>query len=191
VSHHHERAAQEITPLYETVAPRLFVRALVLAQGHRQKAEDLVQDVFHDAIKQWKDVRGYPADRQERWLYRVLHNKTVDMWRGGRRLIALPEEAAMPSERDVHHEALCRVAVERVWKCLQSMPPSRHHVACLRWIAGWETSEIAQRLGISPSTVRVHLKYARDVLRRELGPDVPFIDDLDYDEQQPGTGGAA
>ena len=46
----------------------------------------------------------------------------------------------------------------------------------------WSSAEIAELLGISQSTVRVHLKKARDALAEEIGPEVPF------DDPDDGTG---
>ena len=57
---------------------------------------------------------------------------------------------------------------------------------CLRWIADWEVSDIAKALSIQPSTVRVHLKHARDALRRELSADIPFLRELGSGEEPDG-----
>ena len=62
------------------------------------------------------------------------------------------------------------------------MPPARHHVVCLRWIAGWSAAEISIELAIQQTTVRVHLKNARDTLITAIGPDVPFLDELPVGE---------
>jgi RNA polymerase sigma factor (sigma-70 family) len=69
------------------------------------------------------------------------------------------------------------MALDRALKVVKEMPPIRHRVACLRVLAGLSTAEVADLLGISQSTVRVHLKAARDTLMREVGPILPFEDD--------------
>jgi predicted ArsR family transcriptional regulator len=42
------------------------------------------------------------------------------------------------------------------------MPEARQRAAFLKRIEGWSSAEIAELLGISQSTVRAHLKLARD-----------------------------
>jgi DNA-directed RNA polymerase specialized sigma24 family protein len=59
------------------------------------------------------------------------------------------------------------------------MPPMRQRVAFLRWGEEWTCAEIAEWLGISSSTVRAHLKHARDELAVVIGPDVPFAESGD------------
>lgn len=62
------------------------------------------------------------------------------------------------------------------------MPPARQKVAFLRWGLEWTSAEVAEWLGIDSSTVRRHLKLARDQMAAEIGPDVPFAEDDDSGE---------
>lgn len=166
MSHEHE-PVEEITQLYRCVAPRLFVRALVLTRRNRPLAEDLVQEVFHDAIKKWETLGTLTSVQQERWLFRVLINKTVDHWRAARWIDALAEEDFPHGPSDaVDGQALCHELMERVWLMIERMPAKRFQVVCLRWLADWEVKEIAAHLEIKPSTVRAHVKDARDALRQ-------------------------
>jgi RNA polymerase sigma-70 factor (ECF subfamily) len=64
------------------------------------------------------------------------------------------------------------------------MPAARQRVAFLRWGEEWSSAEVAELLGVSQSTVRAHLKLARDELAEEIGPDVPFADS----GEDPGEG---
>jgi DNA-directed RNA polymerase specialized sigma24 family protein len=74
-----QQAAVEI--LFRARAPLLHRRALLFTRGDRDRANDLVLDTFLAAIARWRHVEQWEHDQQERWLYRVLHNKAVDMWR--------------------------------------------------------------------------------------------------------------
>lgn len=56
------------------------------------------------------------------------------------------------------------------------MPQVRQRVAFLKWGEEWSSAEIADLLGISQSTVRAHLKLARDELAEELGSEVSITD---------------
>ena len=89
----------------------------------------------------------------------------------------------MPAFADptVDH-ALSSTALTKCWAVIQGMPPVRQKVAYLRWSEDRSSAEIADLLGISPNTVRGHLKVARDELMVQVGADVPFISDPEIDE---------
>lgn len=59
------------------------------------------------------------------------------------------------------------------------MPKARQRVAFLKWGEEWSSAEIAELLGITQSTVRAHLKLARDELAEEMGSQIPFADSGD------------
>jgi len=59
------------------------------------------------------------------------------------------------------------------------MPEMRQRVAFLKWGEEWSSAEIAEVLGITQSTVRAHLKLARDELAEEIGPEITFEDTAD------------
>jgi RNA polymerase sigma-70 factor (ECF subfamily) len=63
------------------------------------------------------------------------------------------------------------------------MPPVRQRVAFLKWGEDLSCAEIAELLGITSSTVRAHLKRARDELTQEVGPEIPFTATSDADEE--------
>ncbi len=171
--------------LYRAAAPRLYPRALLLAQGKRTQADDLQQQVFQAAIIGWKTVSGMDSGEQMAWLYTVLRNKAADAWRANGRESPLTDlilDKPQPAQDPAHH-VQCSMALDRALKVMKEMPPVRHRVACLRLLYGLPSGEVARMLGIAESTVRGHLKAARDELGKEVGPILPFEDD------EPGGGG--
>lgn len=56
------------------------------------------------------------------------------------------------------------------------MPQARQRIAFLKWGEEWSSAEIADLLGISPSTVRAHLKLARDELVDAVGSQATITD---------------
>jgi RNA polymerase sigma-70 factor, ECF subfamily len=175
----------DATVLYRATMPSLFIRARLLAQGDRQQAEDLVQDAFVAALCGWDKVGVLRPEAQQRWLFAVLVNKAVDTWRKIGRIDVTDTFDGLdgPGAADeTYTRAACSLAWQRAFEIIQQMPPMRHHVVCLRWIAGWSSNEISVELGIRHATVRVHLKNARDTLITAIGPDVPFLAELPVDE---------
>jgi len=175
----------DATVLYRATAPSMFIRARLLAQGDRQQAEDLVQDAFVAALRSWDKVGVLRPEAQQRWLFTVLVNKAVDTWRRIGRIDVIDtfDDLDQPGAADeTYTRAACSMAWQRAYEIIQQMPPMRHHVVCLRWIAGWSAAEISNEFGIRQVTVRVHLKNAKDTLITAIGPDVPFLNELSVDE---------
>ncbi|MGI8333697.1 RNA polymerase sigma factor [Actinomadura scrupuli] len=166
--------------LFRAESGRLFRYACTLPGVDRAKAEDLVQSTFVAAIDGWARLhRLDPGDRR-RWLHVILKRQAIDQWRKVR-FLRLTGEFEGVEERqsppETLHQVLCAAALDRVWDVISTMPGQRQKVAFLYWNEQWSTSEIAEFLGIAQSTVRVHLKLARDELIEAAGPIVPFMED--------------
>jgi RNA polymerase sigma-70 factor (ECF subfamily) len=182
VSEPHGLDAAEVEALVIRTADDLYRRALKNMQGDRPAAEDLVQEVFHAAVRSWGKIRPLPPDQQRAWLFAVLRNKFADHNRSCQRLEPVGDLPGSDSAADdVDRVALSRIVVERCWKVIKKMPPVRHRVAILRWGENWTPKEIAAALGMTQSTVRGHLKRARDQLAAEVGPDLLVVDEFDQD----------
>lgn len=167
----------------------LFSRATRLAGNDWSDANDLVQDAYTKALREWDKVRGWPRDRQLAWLTTVMTSKKIDEWRKSKRRVTypvaeVPDIRTAPSSESV---ALDRHALDQVDAVISAMPPARRNVAHLRWRCGWTNQEIAECLGIAAATVRGHVMRALQQLNEEVRPEVPFIDDVpDDDEEIPG-----
>jgi RNA polymerase sigma factor (sigma-70 family) len=180
-----------VEKLYRTTASELFFRALFLSQGNRAQAEDLTQEVFKAAITRWstgpKPVGNLDYEDQMRWLYGVLNHKAADAYRIGSREGPMPDLDLdqQPAPHDTAHQALCSIDLDRALKVMKRMPRVRHLVASWRLLSGLPTREVAAMLGIEQSTVRWHLKKAREELCREVGPILPYVDDEPEDADLP------
>ena len=89
------------------------------------------------------------------------------------RVLAFPrgvtaDEPALPpeGEKQLESDDITR-AIEQV---LAGMPPRQREVAALRLRHQLSTAAIAERLGISPRTVEVHIARATKTLREPLPP---------------------
>jgi DNA-directed RNA polymerase specialized sigma24 family protein len=91
----------------------------------------------------------------------------------------------LPAPHDTARDALCRAELDHVLLVVKKMSRVRHLVVSLRLLIGLPSSEVAVMLGIDQSTVRWHLKKAREELCREVGPVLDFADD------EPGDDGLA
>ena len=130
-----------------------------------QEAEDLVQETWVAAL------RNGPRDesRYRSWLGRVLRNFAFINFRQRQRrqareqLVATKESVVGPEEC-VQKLEILRLIVDLVL----SLDDTSRDVLILRYFEGLSGAEIASRLDLKPSAVRMRLKRALDQLRKEL-----------------------
>ena len=114
-------------------------------------AEDLVQEALVSTIQKWDVIRD-----PEAWLLVTLRNRCVVYWRKRRNslynsvdtaiLELLSEPVAAPQER-----------AELIWdldNLLAELPPRCRKLLRLRYGLGYDSAEVAERMGYHPSSVR-------------------------------------
>ena len=148
-------------------ALRRYARRIVRS---RETAEDLVQDVFfrlwrgRDKVEMGPDIRAYLyVATRSRALNHLKHEHSS----ARAQVLAFPPGAsarAPDADRTLEMDDISR-AIEQV---LASMPPRQREVAALRLGHQLSTTAIAERLGISPRTVEVHMARATKALREQL-----------------------
>jgi RNA polymerase sigma-70 factor, ECF subfamily len=171
--------AEAVARLFRAEAAGLFGYARTLPNLSRPDAEDMVQATFQAAAMEWERLLCFlDPESRRKWLYRVLRNKAIDQWRVcGSRLAPSEQLEATPGpQQETYRNAMSSILLQRCWDRIAKMPRARQRVAFLRWGEEWSSAEIAELLAITQSTVRVHLKLARDELAEEIGPDMPFAD---------------
>jgi RNA polymerase sigma-70 factor (ECF subfamily) len=140
--------------------------------GHREDAEDLVQDCFLAAF-QYLD--SYDVDRPfGPWITRIVLNRGANLRRSRARRATEPETDAVspaPSALDETTRAEARAKLEEVMATLNER---QRMIVTMFDVDGMTSTEIGERLELAPGTVRWHLHEARRVLRAALAR---FIED--------------
>ncbi|WP_430786911.1 RNA polymerase sigma factor [Actinoplanes sp. G11-F43] len=156
-------------------------------------AEQLVQDVFKDAMKQRDTLLLLDADEQRAWLRHVLNLKIIDSFRLGagkhERLFRDPDysmDQRLARQSSTSRNAILREIVGKCWDVIKTMPEERRRIFYLRADQDWTTRAIAEHLGITPSTVRSHLHLGRKQLEEKVGPRAEIFIDLE-DDSEDGT----
>jgi RNA polymerase sigma-70 factor, ECF subfamily len=132
-------------------------------------AEDVVQDAFVTALKKLEECRS--PDRFGAWLVEIVRNRAHNYRRYQVVRDALPlDDAGLshggPSpQRETERSEL----KERLLTALQELTELQREVILLFDFEGWPHKEIAEKLGISEGSARVHLSNARRALRSSLG----------------------
>jgi len=146
--------------IHDRYRQRLFayVRQM-LGAGSRQDAEDVLQDVF---------VRAYGALRADNrdvlvraWLYRVAHNRCIDVLR---RPVPPAAEIFEMSRKPLHdpiEEAQRRDDLKRLVRDVGALPEQQRSALLMREIDGMPYAEIATALGVTVPAIKSLLVRAR------------------------------
>jgi RNA polymerase sigma-70 factor (ECF subfamily) len=149
------RASGSLEQVYREHSARLW-RALVAYTGNREIADDALSEAFAQAAG-----RGEALHAPERWVW-------VAAFRIAGGLLKAPEQAPIPQEPlapEGTGEAL------ELLEALARLPSRQRAALVLHYYGGYKAREIAQILGSTAATVRVHLSAGRRRLRTLLEVD--------------------
>lgn len=131
--------------------------------GERPAGEDLAQDALMRVHRRWAEVGRY--ERPDAFARRVLINlASNERRRRGRESAAVARLGETPQDCGAvgeHDRAL--------WDAVAALPFQQRAAIALRYLDNLSTPGIADTLGCSESTVRVHLHRAHHRLAERLG----------------------
>jgi RNA polymerase sigma-70 factor (ECF subfamily) len=131
-------------------------------------ADDVCQDAFIIALRRIDQCRA--PERFRAWLLTIVRNAAREMarQRGRCRAVGL---SVSPEQRDSSNPCLeayraeIRAALRDV---VDALTEHQRSVLVLHDLEGWRHREIADELGITPGSSRVHLHNARKAMRNAL-----------------------
>ncbi|NLM61596.1 MAG: RNA polymerase sigma factor [Clostridiales bacterium] len=121
-------------------------------------SEDVVQECFLRALSNLDVLNELSEPQCRAWLYRTVKNIFIDHVR---RLAKQP----LPDEEHFSEDDYSRLAVELM--CCH-LPEDERSLFLLRYIEGYNSTELGEMFDLSPSTVRARLASARSRLRKIL-----------------------
>jgi RNA polymerase sigma-70 factor, ECF subfamily len=139
-----------------------LVRLLWSLTGRWPVAEEVAQEAWVAAYRNWQEVSGY--DRPDLWVRRVAINRVIS---GHRKLVS--EAAALTRVR-----ANTPVASEpaeqddAVWRAVRRLPRRQAVAVVLTAVEGRSAEEIGVVLGCSGETARTHFRRGVARLRETL-----------------------
>jgi RNA polymerase sigma factor (sigma-70 family) len=137
------------------------VRLAYALSGSRLAAEDIAQEAFLRAFRDWDRIRHPSA-----WVRKVAVRKagrTVQ-----RRLL---EARALARSLAGRGPAVAELPAEdaEVWRAVRALPRRQAQVIALRYVADASVAEIARTLGLAEGTVKAQLHRGRQALAARLG----------------------
>lgn len=138
--------------------------------GRSQVAEDIAQDALIKAYRRWDQVGRY--DNPGAWVRRVTINQALSVRkRAGRELRARLRTAALLDRSSTASSgALTPTSPEfdHIWAAVAQLPGNQRAAVALHYLEDLPVNDIAEVLGCSPATARVHLHRGRTTLASRL-----------------------
>jgi len=129
--------------------------------------EDVVQDAFARALDALDELDEAPPFRP--WLFRIAHNRALDLLRSRAIRAAEPIEAAHevadPDSPDPVETLMRREAVETAVSRFVELPTVQRSVVILKDVLDQSLEEIADMLDLTVNAVKAHLARGRARLK--------------------------
>jgi RNA polymerase sigma-70 factor, ECF subfamily len=143
---------------------RAFARRLGAFEGD---ADDAVQEALIAAWKRLPELSD--PDHVRSWLTTIVSRKVVDRARSrkdAQPLHLAPEPVVLADGPE--QAAVAGSQLEALGRVVRGLPDELRHVWVLREVSGASYEDIAERLGVTPSTVRGRLARARTTVIEQM-----------------------
>lgn len=140
---------------------KLVYRLCFTYMKSQAETEDCTEDVFVKVLS--GDVTFNDETHEKKWLTVTAMNLCKDRLKHWWRKQVTPMEEA-PEIPDEH-----AAPMDETLEIVKKLPTKYKDVIYLHYYMDYKTDEIAAMLKKPPSTVRNHLREARELLRRQIG----------------------
>lgn len=144
-----------IEKMYQTYYDLLLCYCMSMTKAKAQ-AEDITQETFIRAMEHIDLLEAMPEYKCKSWLYTTARHIFIDEYR---RIAKAPKE----NEEVFWEDDLSQVMVCQVCGCLD---PLEQNLFRLRYMEGYNASELGEMYHMSPSTVRAKLSHARKMVAK-------------------------
>jgi len=160
-----ERSLESFTDFYERNWRDVVGLGFTLT-GDRFVAEDLAQEAFEAASRQWDRIGA--MDVPGAWVRRVVVNRSVSWFRRrGAERRALVRLGGHSSQGGPG--LLIDAQVAEVWAAVRRLPKRQAQIIALVHFDGMTVAEAGDAIGCTRETARTHLKRGRKALAACLG----------------------
>jgi len=135
--------------------------------GSRWGAEDLAQEAFLAAHRDWDRIGAY--DQPGAWVRRVVANLSVSGFR--RRAAEAKALARIPFGQEASLPDL-GAGDPDFWAAVRALPRRQAQVMALYYLEDRSVSQVAEILDVTLGTVKRHLHNGRQALARRLRSEV-------------------
>ncbi len=144
-----------------------MVHGILLSKVPHTAVEDLVQDVFLQALPRLNSLRD--VSRFGGWLAAIARNRAMDFHRQSRPAAEFNEESHGDEKSSHPASRMDQSDAHQILEALRSLPDTYRETLILRLVEGMTGPEIAARTGLTHGSVRVNLHRGMQQLRELLG----------------------
>jgi RNA polymerase sigma-70 factor, ECF subfamily len=140
--------------LYETHLDQIY-RYIYFRVNERELAEDLTSLVF---LKVWEHLGSFKSGHVPflGWIYRIAHNTVIDYYRTRKTVIPLEDVDVLELSHsdNVDQKLDLNTCSQELAEALQALTGTQREVLILRFILGFSTLEIANKLKKGRGAIR-------------------------------------
>jgi RNA polymerase sigma-70 factor (ECF subfamily) len=149
-----------------------MVHGILLSRVPQSAVEDLVQDVFLQALPRLGSLRD--VSRFGGWLAAIARNRAADFHRQSKPDVTFDEQLHAGEEKKTSSpDTQDRSEALAVLDAIRSLPEAYRETLILRLVEGMTGPEIASHTGLTHGSVRVNLhrgmQHLREALHRKPG----------------------
>jgi RNA polymerase sigma factor (sigma-70 family) len=157
---HDARAQRE---LYDRYKARLMGVCRRYASS-REEAQDILQEVFIKIFSKMDQLDS--SERLEGWMLRIAVNTSVNFYRSNKRIFEDIND--VQADSGDHEIMLSKISDEYLVKMINELPDGCRIVFNLFVVEGYNHAEIGKMMGVTESTSRSQLVYAKKILKEKL-----------------------
>jgi RNA polymerase sigma-70 factor (ECF subfamily) len=146
---------------------RLYRAAYGLC-GHREDAEDLVQETYARVLRRPRLLR---RDDDIVYLLRVLRNTWISRRRAASARPVAADGADVDWVADHRGDPTVALELQSIYAAMQDLPQALHETVVAVDVLGLSYRQAARALGTKEGTIMSRLYRARERIARELDPD--------------------
>ena len=133
-----------------------------------EEAEDAVQDVMAGIWArraEWPQWNSIPA-----YCMTATRNNCLDRLRRRRIVAVEPEKAARieSPENNPYEQVTRKEMIQRIRRCMDTLPPNQQQVIRLREMEGFSYNEIAEVLDMTLDQVKINLFRGRNAIKKTI-----------------------
>ena len=151
-----------IEELYEKLGKEIFGYCCALYGGDPELAGDLVQETFLRALGNLELLERLDERERRAWLYKTARNIFFDKVR---RAAAEQKKMSFFQTDELDENTFDEVETEQI---LLLLPQDVRLLFRMRYLEGYNSSELGEIFNLPPGTVRAKLSAAKKLLKLKL-----------------------
>lgn len=159
-----KQAFEELIRLFYPYVFKFLLKAI----GNETLAEDLTQDTF---LKMIRGIEKYELDGRASfgtWLVSIAKNCYIDYMRRNNIQFENIDDLKLDSRLDISTNVVQKLQYEEICTAINKLPPEQGIAIRLKYEERLTLSEIAERFGVPPKTIKSRIHDGKVKLRRFL-----------------------